>query len=144
MQNEELLTDAIVEQAADDYRKAFMGYQVESTRPADYTMSELDKFFHSEWYRQLTNINGDWLMQKIRIDELENLLSLYKRFIGSIYEKSITLTFREKVRESKKVKPVKADISPLFIEDFMNVLRTQEKVLEEMIKKEKEQGGDCM
>ena len=83
-------------------------------------------------------------MQKIRIDELENLLSLYKRFIGSIYEKSITLTFREKERESKKVKPVKADIPPLFIEDFMNVLRTQEKVLEEMIKKEKEQGGDCM
>ena len=144
MQNVELLTNAIVEQAADDYRKAFMGYQVESTRPEDYTMSELDKFFHSEWYRQLTNINGDWLMQKIRIDELENLLSLYKRFIGSIYKKSITLTFCEKERESKKVKPVKADIPPLFIEDFMNVLRTQEKVLEEMIKKEKEQGGECM
>ena len=74
----ENLCNGIVEQSAKDYASAFMGEWVENISPQD-TLSELDKFFHSEWYGQLTKVDADWLLKSIKIQELDITIDSLKR-----------------------------------------------------------------
>lgn len=48
------LANAVVIQVAEDYREHLCD------------PNELDRFFRSEWYRTLTNVNGEMLIQKLR------------------------------------------------------------------------------
>ena len=45
------LANGIIEQAAKDYRATAM---------------EVERFFHSQWYSQLTQIDPDYLIEKLR------------------------------------------------------------------------------
>ena len=74
----ENLCNGIVEQSAKDYANAFMGKWVENISPQD-TLSKLDKFFHSEWYGQLTKVDADWLLKSIKIQELDIAIDSLKR-----------------------------------------------------------------
>ena len=61
------LANAIVEQAAKDYRSALKAL----TRDSDnaYIQDEvksLERFFRSRWYGILTNVDGDYLIDKLR------------------------------------------------------------------------------
>ena len=70
MDGYQLLANAIVEQAADDYFNVLAGFPT----PPDITREKLEKFFHSEWYDLLTNLNADYLIQKIKEEAAKMIL----------------------------------------------------------------------
>ena len=61
------LANAIVEQAAKDYRSALKALARDSDNA--YIQDEvksLERFFRSCWYGILTNVDGDYLIDKLR------------------------------------------------------------------------------
>ena len=67
MNGYQLLANAIIEQAAKDYRKALCAIQInENNRSARASKTHLEKFFLSEWFGALTNVNGAVLISKLK------------------------------------------------------------------------------
>ena len=64
--NYENLANAIVEQAAKDYRweRAALAKDAENVA-ATAMRSETERFFRSTWFGQLTRIDGEWLLEKL-------------------------------------------------------------------------------
>ncbi len=66
----ENLANAIVLQAVKDYRSAKAMQRID---PKDYSargrIGVIRKFFRSDWFRTLTDIDGEWLIRKL--DELD-------------------------------------------------------------------------
>ena len=61
------LANAIVIQAAKDYRKALKTLKrYPRYEPAKAVVAEVEEFFRSEWYRTLTSVDADLLITKIR------------------------------------------------------------------------------
>lgn len=61
------LANAIVIQAAKDYRKALKTLQrYPRYEPAKAVVAEVEEFFRSDWYRMLTSVDAEMLMRKIR------------------------------------------------------------------------------
>lgn len=52
----ENLANAIVLSAVKDYRRS----------SSERTMEEIERFFRSNWFRVLTNIDGEWLIKQLR------------------------------------------------------------------------------
>ena len=86
--NYENLANAIIETAVDDYRKALrkikMRYAAAWNLVSPYRLSRLNEviicldiedFFRSEWYYTLTDIDGDFLIEKLR-DEIMDLKTI--------------------------------------------------------------------
>jgi len=70
------LANAIVKQACDDYRRALRGLPaLGSFKSAEYTIMECERFFRSEWYCQLTDLDSEWLIKELRkeIDTFKGL-----------------------------------------------------------------------
>ena len=64
--NYEILANAIVEQAAKDYRWAQTALAKDAENVAATAMrSETEQFFRSAWFGQLTRIDGEWLLQQL-------------------------------------------------------------------------------
>ena len=64
--NYEILANAIVEQAAKDYRGARTALGKDTENVAATAMrSETERFFRSAWFGQLTRIDGEWLLQQL-------------------------------------------------------------------------------
>ena len=65
------LRDAIILQAAEDYRKA---RRVLAKNPnninAARTRDEVERFFRSAWYMSLTDIDGEFVLRKLREEKL--------------------------------------------------------------------------
>lgn len=59
--NYEELAIAIVKQAAKDYRTVLRN----GDQPS-YTERELESFFKSKWFRQLADLDGQYLMERIK------------------------------------------------------------------------------
>lgn len=68
----DLLKNAVVEQAAHDYRVALIrehdGYKEKNK---DMKVSTLEKFFKSEEFKHLTNLDGVKLMKAIKAEVIE-------------------------------------------------------------------------
>ncbi len=61
------LANAIVIQAAKDYRKALKTLKrYPRYEPAKAVVAEVEEFFRSDWYRTLTSVDAEMLMRKIR------------------------------------------------------------------------------
>ena len=61
------LANAIVIQAAKDYRKALKTLKrYPRYEPAKAVVAEVEEFFRSDWYRMLTSVDAEMLMTKIR------------------------------------------------------------------------------
>ena len=61
------LANAIVEQAVKDYRAAVHDLKVIPNDPRSIrTIRSVERFFHSPWYSMLTDINPDFLIQKLK------------------------------------------------------------------------------
>lgn len=66
------LANAIVLQAAKDYRKALKTLRVyPKSRSAKADRDEPERFFRSPWYACLTSVDGEALIRKIR-EEVES------------------------------------------------------------------------
>lgn len=59
------LSNAIVLQAVDDYRAALAGNGI-GKKPPEFVIVEIERFFRSEWFNMLTDVDGDVLIKKIR------------------------------------------------------------------------------
>ncbi|MCC8073682.1 MAG: hypothetical protein LIO62_06105 [Clostridiales bacterium] len=63
----ELLSRAIIVQAAKDYRHALGILQKNpSSRSALYSKREIETFFRSNWYQTLTEVDGEFLITKLQ------------------------------------------------------------------------------
>jgi hypothetical protein len=62
----EALANAIVLQAVKDYRSALKACaRNPSNNSARYKKESLERFFLSDWYRLLTSVDGEMLIEKI-------------------------------------------------------------------------------
>ena len=61
----EILANAIILQAVKDYRKALKGLSLNG-ESSTAVIADCERFFRSEWYRQLTNVDGEYLIATIR------------------------------------------------------------------------------
>lgn len=62
----EKLANAIIIQAVKDYRKV---YRTFLKNPSEYNKKEVERheaFFKSAWYRTLTELDGEYLLMKVR------------------------------------------------------------------------------
>jgi hypothetical protein len=86
--NYENLANAIIETAVDDYRNAIriikMRYSAAWNLVSPYRLSRINEviicldvedFFRSEWYYTLTDVDGDYLIEKLR-DEIMDLKTI--------------------------------------------------------------------
>ena len=64
--NYEVLANAIVEQAAKDYRWARTVLRKAAENVEAMAMrSDTERFFRSAWFGQLTSLDGEWLLQQL-------------------------------------------------------------------------------
>lgn len=63
----ENLANAIVIVAAKDYRKVYKrSLNRNKSKQTEAELAELEAFFRSDWYKTLTSVNGEFLMERIR------------------------------------------------------------------------------
>lgn len=63
----ENLANAIIVLAAKDYRVALRRWRRHpGSHEARYMVSKLEGFFRSAWYSVLTDVDGEYLMERIR------------------------------------------------------------------------------
>jgi len=63
----ELLANAIVLLAVDDYRRALKKLKSNPQySPALYTIREVERFFRSRWYAELTSVNPEKLILELK------------------------------------------------------------------------------
>ena len=60
-----LLRQAIAEQAIKDYKKVAKGTK-RHPKYGKYTKDELEKFFRSQWFEWLMDMDGEWIMNEIK------------------------------------------------------------------------------
>lgn len=71
LEPEQQLANAIIAQAADDYRTCLRNLKINPRHKESMTMlQDCESFFRSEWYQMLTTIDGEMIMRKIREEEL--------------------------------------------------------------------------
>lgn len=61
----ENLANAIILQAVKDYRKALSGFSLNG-KSSTAVIADCERFFRSDWYRQLTNVDSEYLIITIR------------------------------------------------------------------------------
>lgn len=67
----ENLANAIIEQAADDYEATYLSRNRElitrsrKFNPEKISRYEVVEFFHSDWFRQLTSVDPDYILRKL-------------------------------------------------------------------------------
>lgn len=62
-----MLANAIVEQAVKDYRDALRRLKKNpNSKEAMADAMEVEKFFHSPWYGVLTQVDPDYLIDRLR------------------------------------------------------------------------------
>jgi hypothetical protein len=66
------LANAIVVQACNDYRNALNGIGCEYKSP-EVVIRELEKFFGSSYYRMLTKVKGEYLIERLKAEHREKL-----------------------------------------------------------------------
>ncbi|MBQ9461545.1 MAG: hypothetical protein IJU51_06485 [Clostridia bacterium] len=67
MDGYENLANAIILQAVKDYRKALRRLNRNfQNKDAKRTVSEVERFFRSDWYKTLTSVDGELLINKLR------------------------------------------------------------------------------
>lgn len=63
----EKLANAIILQAVKDYRDALKKLKKRPRyEPAKDMIDEVERFFHSDWYRELTSVDGNFLIKNLR------------------------------------------------------------------------------
>lgn len=62
-----LLANAIVIQAVRDYKRLYRG---KSFRNDMHGIDSLEKFFRSAWYKELTDVDGEFLMDAVKANKV--------------------------------------------------------------------------
>ncbi len=63
------LANAIILQAVKDYRMALKSLKANSrNRAAQADKAEIERFFRSQWYSTLTDVNGEMLILSLKME----------------------------------------------------------------------------
>ena len=66
------LANAIIIQAAKDYKAALRQMKRHpGTKAGMGTIMQIEKFFHSRWFGILTDVDPDYLIQKLRLEAIK-------------------------------------------------------------------------
>ena len=65
------LGNAIIKQAADDYRNALNGISYDKTKSPEGIIREVLRFFRSEWFRTLTKVDAEYLIEQLNKEHYE-------------------------------------------------------------------------
>lgn len=125
----ENLCNAIVIQAAEDYATAYMGDYVEHKSPPS-AMKECEKFFHSEWYKELTTVDGDFLMKQVKVRELEKAINAFTAALNV----SRAVTYKISVRKTDTEEKVDYNLPPRLAAAFTETVKVQLKLLQEELR----------
>lgn len=88
----EALANAIITQAADDYRQAYLGYRVDG-KSAESVMKETEHFFGSEYCDTLTTLDCKQIPRMIQKDEVQKAIDCYEAILdGSHFDVRITIS----------------------------------------------------
>ena len=69
---EQMLANAIIIQAADDYRVSLRRLKLNRMNREYLRVKEdCERFFQSEWFEVLSNVDGKMIMKRIQKEELE-------------------------------------------------------------------------
>ena len=61
------LVNAIILQAFKDYRNATRRLRRDPTHPDSHRiLHEVETFCHSDWFQMLTDLDGDWILERIK------------------------------------------------------------------------------
>ena len=72
----ENIANAVILQACIDYKRVYGNF----LRNGDASgFNELEKFFHSNWYKKLTDLDGEYLIRRLR-EEVESKMC-YKKYL---------------------------------------------------------------
>jgi hypothetical protein len=63
--------NAIVKQAVDDYRNALKGKGYNGKKP-EKIIKEIEKFFLSDYFKLLTKVKGEYLIEQLNKEHIEN------------------------------------------------------------------------
>ena len=70
-ENWESLAQAIVRAAAEEYRAALRSMRLNpGKRRPRATARKIERFFRSGWFEILTGVNGEYLIQKLKEEEI--------------------------------------------------------------------------
>lgn len=127
------LAIAIVQQACEDYKKAYMGEFVDHKSP-ELTMKEIENWVQSQDYEYLTKVNGPTLLKKVRIAALEEMIEVYEDALNSGGDTKLRIF----VQKPKGVTNTSFQIPPDYLQDFFAVMRKQLEVLKNEKKREEE------
>lgn len=61
----ELLAEAIIVQAVQDYRALGKGPVIQNTNGVVVNDEEIKEFFYSKWFERLTNVDGKYIFRKL-------------------------------------------------------------------------------
>lgn len=127
----ENLAIAVVQQACEDYKKAYMGEFVDHKSP-EWTMKEIEKWVRSQDYEYLTKVHGPALLKKVRIAALEEMIEVYEDALSSGGDTKLRIF----IQKPKKEPNVSFQIPPDYLQDFFKVMRTQLKTLKQKKREE--------
>lgn len=141
MENIELLKQAIIIQATEDYREALHGRRIEG-RTARQTIRELDKFFASDWYYRLTKIDGNFVKRKLQSQEKAEFVKAYTEILKDIDIATIKITLPKGKHGSKRRREERLTyyVPPRLMDGFIQVMVEQlaaiggEEALEKCVK----------
>lgn len=129
----ENLAIGIVQQACEDYKKAYMGEFVDHKLP-EWTMKEIEDWVRSSDYEYLTKVNGPALLKKVRITALEEMIEVYEDALSSGGDTKLRIF----IQKPKKVSNISFQIPPDYLKDFFDVMRKQLEILKNEKKREEE------
>lgn len=127
------LSIAIVQQACEDYKKAYMGEFVDHKSP-QLVMGDIEKWVRSQDYEYLTKVHGPTLLKKVRIVALEEMIEVYEDALNSGGDTKLRIF----IQKPKKVTNVSFQIPPDYLQDFFTVMRKQLEILKNEKKREEE------
>lgn len=71
------LANAVIEQAANDYRRALDGKGLsvdgKCPIPPEDVIKEVERFFRSQYFRMLTKVNGEYLLDQLNREHEEKV-----------------------------------------------------------------------
>lgn len=118
------LANGIVQQAAEDYEQAFLGYYVDH-KPPEQVLPELERWFESEDYATFTKLDGKRLKKMIKLNALEKMIDAYEKALSAGREAKLRIL----VPMPRHVPNVNEQIPPILMSDYKDVMSKQLKEL---------------
>lgn len=112
----ENLSIAIIEQACEDYAKAYMGEEVAGKTP-DHVIGEVERFFDSDLYEMMTDFDKERMSRSVKINELTKHIENFERMLNEKGRIKLCIT------DTKYKKGMNFTVPPRLTSEFITTIR---------------------